>query len=201
MRPHPASRMGFSTALEHRYVLFRFASTTRSHSSSSMSMRCVGRRMPALLTRTCTPPKPSSAAATMRSTSAFDVTSPGAATASVPLERSSAAVCSAGPALMSFTTRAAPRAASTWATDLPIPWPAPVTMATLPSRSMRRFSSVILSRCRSWGNTNDEQWHGRNAAPLPHYVEQVSLIVRDSGRHALLQLFHWQYLHSHINDV
>ena len=87
-------------------------------------------KTPALLYRTFRDPNRSTAVRMIRWTSASLVTSPVAATALSP--RSPTVSCTAS-ALTSTATTRAPSRTNTWVATRPIPPPAPVMSATLPS--------------------------------------------------------------------
>src|SRR5262245_27273461 len=115
-----------------------------SSQSDSVRLKSIASRVtPALLTTTSRLPKVSTAAVTRRSPRDQSPTSPTSAVAWPPASRISAAtVSAAGP--MSFTTTAAPWAASARASARPSPSPAPVTTAVRPDKL------VVGMRCSSW---------------------------------------------------
>src|SRR5436853_516724 len=92
--------------------------------------------MPALLTSTSMRPRSARTRSTMRVRSACFVTSVGSASALPPTPRTSLAVRSPPSAFSSATTTSAPSRASSSAVARPMPWPPPVTMATLPASSL-----------------------------------------------------------------
>ncbi len=123
-------------------VPFRCTLMTSSHSCSVMLKTIRSRRMPATLTRTSSRPNCSMAVLTRSPAAAWSEMSAPLATALPPAAPISAATSRAGPASRpepstaaprSLTTTQAPSLASSFATDLPIPRPAPVTTATRPS--------------------------------------------------------------------
>ena len=127
-------------------VPFRCTRMTSSHSCSVMLKTIRSRRMPATLTRMSSRPNSSMADSTSFSAAVKSEMSAPLAMAFPPASPISATTSCAGPescpepstaAPRSLTTTAAPSPASSVATDLPIPRPAPVTIATRPfSRAM-----------------------------------------------------------------
>ena len=127
-------------------VPFRCTRMTSSHSCSVMLKTIRSRRMPATLTTMLSLPNSSMADSTSFSAAVKSAMSAPLAMAFPPASPISATTSCAGPescpepwtdAPRSLTTTAAPSAASSRATDLPIPRPAPVTIATRPfSRAM-----------------------------------------------------------------
>src|SRR5713101_1542598 len=127
-----------STALEQRKTLVRFEARTDCHSSSSMSsVERITAKPPALLTRISSRPQRAITASSARPMSAERVTSARSAWTSAPRFRSASATASTpAPSRSSAATRAPSRAqASTMAT--PMPFAAPVIMATFPSSRTR----------------------------------------------------------------
>src|SRR5215472_4248196 len=117
---------------------------TSSHSCSDMLNTIRSRRIPATLTSTSSRPNCSMADETIACAAEWSETSAPLAAALPPASVISATTWSAGPTSLpepstaeprSLTSTAAPSAASRVATDLPIPRPAPVTIATRPSSS------------------------------------------------------------------
>src|SRR5436309_263452 len=117
---------------------------TASHSSSVMLTSTRSRRMPALLTRMWRSPKASTAELIRRWPPSQSATLSALATASPPIALISSTTCSAGvrsspvPSMApprSFTTTLAPSWANSSACSRPMPRPAPVMMATRPSRA------------------------------------------------------------------
>src|SRR6266536_1196712 len=107
---------------------------TRSHSSADIVKIIRSRSTPALLTRTSKLPYPSSAAARRLAPVDHSLTSPALTTASPPVALiSSATVWTLSPG-RSLSTSRAPARASAIDSARPSPLPAPVTIATLPSR-------------------------------------------------------------------
>ena len=112
---------------------------TNSKSAISILAKVLSRKTPALLTRMSTRPHALSARAAISETCSKSATSAGSAIAVPPPARISSttlmALSKGGPP-RSLTTTFAPRAASPRACERPRPEPAPVTMATLPSKSI-----------------------------------------------------------------
>src|SRR5579884_270678 len=127
---------------------------TESHSSSVMLTSTRSRRMPALLTSTCRSPKASMAELIRRWPPSQSATLSALAMASPPMALISSTTCWAGvrsspePSMApprSLTTTLAPSWAKRSACSRPMPRPAPVMMATLPSSApMRRRLSAPL---------------------------------------------------------
>src|SRR5688572_8248 len=132
-----------------RKVPLRFTAITASHLSSPSFLAKPSRVIPALLTRTWSPPNASRAFFTTASQSAFFDTSHFTATAFPPAASISAATFAAPSSFQSATTTAAPSEASLLAVAAPMPLPAPVTTATL---------SLNLMATSPW----------KRLAPLPH---------------------------------
>ena len=118
---------------------------TASKSAISIFEKVLSRRMPALATRMSIRPQASMACWTMLATPASSVTELPLAMASPPKALISATTASAAaeeppePSTeppRSLTTTLAPRRASSSACCRPRPPPAPVTIATLPSKRM-----------------------------------------------------------------
>src|SRR5215208_2113199 len=123
----------------------RCTSSTGSSSSGVMLWNALSRRMPALLITMSTRPNAARAVSTIAWPPSAVATVLVSATATPPRPSISLTVCSAGPAdepvpsvapPRSLTTTLAPREASSSACSRPRPPPAPVTMATLPSKRM-----------------------------------------------------------------
>src|SRR3954470_17817 len=117
---------------------------TASHSSSVMFVSMRSRRMPALLTRAWRSPNVSTAVLIRRCAPSHNEMSSPLATASPPMPLISCTTCCAGlrsppvPSTFpprSLTTTLAPCRANDSACSRPMPRPAPVTMAILPSHS------------------------------------------------------------------
>ena len=115
---------------------------TSSQSDSSMLKLILSRRMPALLTRMSSWPKVSTACSTRALAPSHELTSEALTAASLPsalmISTTSSAGCLSPPspwreAPTSLTMTLAPSEARRRASSRPIPRPAPVTMATLPS--------------------------------------------------------------------
>src|SRR3990167_8346205 len=100
--------------------------------------------IPALLRRTSTRPQPSSVFATIRSTSALLEVSTLRAIAFRPSAAISLATCSTCGSVRLTATTSAPCRARPSASVLPMPRPAPVTMATLPPRSKSLPMDLLL---------------------------------------------------------
>jgi hypothetical protein len=121
-----------TTAWQPRNTPLTFTAKVRSNSSSPISI--IGLLMwvvPALLTRMSRPPNADSVSATAAAKSAFLVTSQRMAMALLPIARAAAFAAST---LMSASDTRAPSRANVSAMHLPMPDPAPVTKAVLPSR-------------------------------------------------------------------
>ena len=116
-----------------------------------MFLKDLSRKMPALLTTMSTVPKAATASSTMLLAPSRSETDALLATAWPPAALISATTASAASDWpspwteppKSFTTTLAPRSANASAWLLPKPLPAPVTMATLPSKSL--MSSTLLT--------------------------------------------------------
>src|SRR5215207_7171642 len=91
--------------------------------------------MPALLHTRWTAPKASSVASRNASTDSSDVTSVTTPITSRPSSRSSAVVCSTSAGTTSATTAFIPSSVNRSTSARPMPWPPPVTTATLPPNS------------------------------------------------------------------
>src|SRR5262245_51905753 len=151
--------------------------------------------MPALLTTTSTRPKASSAVCTIRFAPAHVDTLSVLAAAAPPRPRTSPTTRSAGPwsapspasdAPTSFTTTFAPAAPSASAISRPMPPPAPVTIATLPS-------SISHLRCRSHqddvelllGVARLDLHRHRLADEVAEHRERLRLLLEEEIDHAL----------------
>src|SRR6056297_1487244 len=130
----------------------RCTSTTSRKSSMLPLLKLLSRRIPALLTRMSIRPHWSMVWATMAFTSSSFATLAPLAIASPPAASISATTARAAsleppvPSLLlprSLTTTFAPRFASSIAWQRPRPWPAPVTIATLPSYRI----VIVASSC------------------------------------------------------
>jgi hypothetical protein len=108
-----------------------------------------GTATPALFTNTSSRPCALTAAAIRLSTSAESETSARTAVACPPASAMAATVPAAALASMSPTTAVAPSVASRVAMARPIPAPAPVTTATIPSK--RRAMNLLASGARPAG--------------------------------------------------
>ena len=120
----------------------------RVESPSSIFHSTRSRSTPAFATSTST--RPNSASAVRTSSSAVSVGPTGATTATArpPAAWMSVTVCPAVSASTSFTTTAAPAAARASAYARPRLRPAPVTMATLPSRRIGALTCSTSGRAR-----------------------------------------------------
>src|SRR5262245_37960597 len=151
--------------------------------------------MPALFTTTSTRPKASSAVCTIRFAPAQVETLSVFAAAAPPRLRISPTTRSAGPwsapspasdAPMSLTTTFAPAAPSASAISRPMPPPAPVTIATLPS-------SISDLRCRSHQNDVElllgvarlDLHRHRLADEVAEHRERLRLLLEEEVDHAL----------------
>src|SRR5436309_11872944 len=138
IRPQPRAAMCGRAAHIAHHVPFTPLVHDRSNCSSGMSSS--GARAPnpcALLTSTSTLPQRRTVSSTTRSTSSRRPTSAPSARASPPAARISCAARSARCSFSSATHTRAPARANRSAIPRPMPWPAPVTSATLPaSRSI-----------------------------------------------------------------
>ncbi len=121
-----------NTAREQRNTPRTLTSHMRSKSSGVMSTTLLKTPMPALFTRMSILPYRSIADTMSRATCCSSDTSAG--TTSAPLPRSSIApaTLSRVARVLAASTTSAPSRAKESATDFPIPFPAPVTIATLP---------------------------------------------------------------------
>ena len=113
---------------------------TRSQSSGGSFTAVPGRIVPALLKSASSPPKASTAVAIIRSVSAASATSAAHGTATAPCDSIIATVSSTLGPRTSAATTCAPSAAKRSALARPMPDPAPVTMAILPSSNIRASS-------------------------------------------------------------
>src|SRR5262245_44755018 len=165
-------------------VPFRCTATTESQLSSSMLKIMRSRRIPALLTTMLSLPKVLMAVSTMFFAALKSATLSPLAMASPPFFLISATTSWAGVAVgapvpskcapRSFTTTFAPSLAMSNASSLPMPRPAPVTIATLPSSSMRDASfgnrGETRSVCPSGGSVVKEE--RALGSRLEHQVER-----------------------------
>src|SRR3954471_7242605 len=140
IEPPPASRMWAIAYLQHRYTDVRLTRCTRSHASRPVSRieSSSGGEMPALLKATWTRPY----SATARSNRACTWGSSATSTWRKRPPTSAAAFSPASTSTSTHTT-CAPSAAKRRAVARPMPLPAPVTTAFLPSR---RPGTVLLLR-------------------------------------------------------
>ncbi len=142
----------------------RWTRMTASHSSSSMLKLILSRRIPALFTRTCSPPSSSTACWTMCSAPDQDATSSEFTAARPPAAWISATTSPAGVGSKSFTSTAAPSEANSNASSRPMPRPAPVTIATLPSNAPMPHPSCPHRRIRRMRSTGSLA-RGSGSAP------------------------------------
>ncbi len=141
IRPRFRSRMCGITALVHHHGPDRLVSiTARQCSSSIVHASPGGASIPASFTSRSICPYFSNAKAAIASAWAGSRTSTRVASASSPRSRIPAATSAAFSCWMSATTTEAPSAASVSAMHRPIPWAAPVTIATCPSSSRSPIS-------------------------------------------------------------
>src|SRR3979490_1827116 len=121
-----------------------------SQISLSVFRNGMGRSQPALLTRTQIGPISASTCATPRSTDARSPTS----TVEVVIEDlgGSFAVCCPVSGLISKIATLQPSSASRRVMARPMPWPPPVTIATLPDKPLKSHSLVLrrIGRCFVW---------------------------------------------------
>ena len=127
--PPPLARSAGMAYLMPRKTPRRFTATRRSNTSSSVSSSGWWASIPALLNTTSSRPNVSTAAANIAFTSAACETSARTAIASWPISAAADSWCP----LTSAQTTLAPSAANSSAEARPMPDPAPVTTATLPS--------------------------------------------------------------------
>src|SRR6266567_3376424 len=113
--------------------------------SASLAMR----RMPALLTRISSLPRVWTSASTARCTAAMSVTSAAAIAPARFISRTRSAVASAARPSMSITPTSQPSCAKRSAMPRPIPEPAPVTIAVLPSSAYMLAILLPVGRTRS----------------------------------------------------
>ncbi len=129
--PRPAATMALMACFVPSSTPRRSTSISRSYCSMVTSAIMAASAMPATLHTTSSAPNVSDALAIIASTSASWVTSQCTGCTASP---SSFAVSSSAP-LTSAATTLAPSRTNTCTDALPIPEPAPVTTATLPSNS------------------------------------------------------------------
>src|SRR5579864_2989902 len=179
MTPPPALRNTGTTAWQPRNTPLTLTAKARSNSSSPISS--IGLLMwvvPALLTRMSRPPNADSVSATAAAKSAFLVTSQAIAMALLPMARAAAFAAST---LMSASVTRAPSRAKVSAMHLPMPDPAPVTRAVLPSRRIflapSRHDAVFLCAADPAGVAGavDRVEHGR--------VIDLAFVGLAAGRH------------------
>src|SRR6478609_914189 len=133
IEPPPFASIAASSARMQKNVPSRWTAITWCHDSIGYSpTSACAPAMPALLTAMSRRPKVSVAVPTIVRHDATSLTSTATASAASPI---SPATRSAASCLRSATTTFAPRSASSRAHASPIPDPAPVTSATLPSSS------------------------------------------------------------------
>src|SRR4030042_1005714 len=129
--PHLCFIICLITAWVQMKAPWRLIFSTRSQSDSDILMSKPSRVIPALFTRMSICPNVAIVCSTSLATSAAAVTLAGMAMLLPFFAWISAAVSCAVVGLTSLITRAAPYFASINAISLPIPWPLPVTIATL----------------------------------------------------------------------
>src|SRR6266550_5580578 len=185
IRPRRCSRMRRVACRVQLKVPFRWTAMTASHSSSVMLKIMRSRRMPALFTRMSIAPNSLTAVSTMRSAAGKSATLSALATALPPRARIASTTSSATrreaprpstSAPRSFTTTAAPSAASSSAIARPMPRPAPVTTAALPSS--RPISGLLRRR---GVHEPLEHRRGRQAIELVERPVAVRLVERLHG--------------------
>src|ERR1700674_2659730 len=140
--PRPEAYMCLRQALVVRNAPSRWMASIFFQSAKANCSTGLTIWMPALLTRTSTPPKVSTVLCTAISTCSSSVTSTATPIASAPALLSSAAVDLAASRFRSAIAILAPSRANTSAISLPMPLAAPVTKATL---SLRRMAYSLAS--------------------------------------------------------
>src|SRR5882762_5974786 len=133
MLPPPRIRMAIAANFVTTKAPTRLMRSTSAKSAAAISTSAARRRTAAELTRMSTPPCSRAAAATSRSTSASLETSPLTALAWPPDLAMASTTSASGSGRRPKTTTRAPSLAKRMAAARPIPVPAPVTIATLPS--------------------------------------------------------------------
>src|SRR5262245_46136812 len=133
MQPLRRGTIARSAARVPNQTASRLSARSRRQRASSVASIGVGIAPPALLWKTSSRPKASSAASARASAVSGRVTSPGAGRARPPTASISPTTRFAAAGSTSFTTTAAPSAAKRSAVARPIPEPAPVTTAALPA--------------------------------------------------------------------
>src|SRR5712691_655289 len=133
MLPPPRVRMAPAASLVTTKAPTRLMRSTSAKSTAAISTSAERRRTAAELTRISTPPCSRAAVATSRSTSASLATSPLTALAWPPDLAMVSTTSASGSGRRPKTTTRAPSLAKRMAVARPIPVPAPVTIATLPS--------------------------------------------------------------------
>ena len=159
--PEPCAFITGTARLMHWNMPLRLTSITRCHSSSPISSTGArGPLMPALFTRTSSPPRAASPSSNQRATAAAEPTS-------AMLPDMPALAPSTSPRLSSVTQQMWTRAPAAWkrsATARPMLRPAPVTITAC---------EVLLAMAGSWARWNDGGRIGwrracaKPAAPLP----------------------------------
>ena len=136
IRPQPCGSIEFVSALFTKNTARRLTFSTRSQSATGMSSSSDWVKMPALLTRMSTGPRPACTCSAMAAVAVSSLTSQRTNSPRRPAASISArtpAACS-GPA-WSTTATSAPSRANAAAMPCPIPDAAPVTTATCPQAS------------------------------------------------------------------
>ena len=133
MAPLRCLVMAGRTALVQWNVPFRLTSSTAFQSSSFMRSSRPSRVMPALFTRMSMRPSSVSNRSAIAATSAHSATFALMTSARRPCDNTARAVSSARVTSRSTTATSAPSRAKASAMARPIPWAAPVTIATFPA--------------------------------------------------------------------
>src|SRR5262249_44772428 len=168
IRPQPLSSIGPISTRVHRNTARRLTFSTRSQSATGMSWSSDWVKIPALLTRMSTGPRPACTCSAMARTAASSLMSQRTNSPRRPAASISArtpAACS-GPA-WSTTATSAPSRANPAAMPCPIPDAAPVTTATLPSS----FPMPLISTGYGSGGAGPGRGGGTTAAAGPHVLD------------------------------
>src|SRR5207249_9159038 len=136
------------TACEKRNTPVRFVATIASHSDRGRSSSGERIRYPALLTRISMRPNALRVCATAPSTCRASPTSHATASARRPSARTRPATGSSASLRRLHTTTSAPTRASSTAIARPIPWLAPVTIATRSRRVSAENATLLDDRAR-----------------------------------------------------
>src|SRR5262245_36855111 len=197
MRPYFCARMISHTALVQFTAPIRWTSITARKSSSSILLKVLSRRMPALLTRMSTRPQRAIVSATICWTCAKSVTDAPLATASPPRTRISSTTRCAAVAEpprpltslpRSLTTTFAPRRARRRACWRPRPAPAPVMMATRSFKLMVMDRSSVLVRRLCDARCARASRPGLTRAAIDVDVVGVEIAVLDDVAHQAAEL-------------